>query len=141
MELLTDLKIIPTGEQLRMMENVTSGSLQSTCPQLFEGEHATCNRLCNTGLLLIWSLMFFMALQRSGDGAGVGGGVSGVLPVEGVAVWGDDVEGLLVVGWVVGHVLPEPAVAKETIITIIRHSISIRTQTRRKKQSTEITNE
>ena len=39
-ELLTDFRVIPAGEQLRMMASLLPDTLQSTSQQFFDGEHA-----------------------------------------------------------------------------------------------------
>lgn len=89
-EVLTNFIVSPTGEQLSMMEWLSVGEWQSTSSQFFDGEQVTdpCKLVLIFMLLvLIWSLMFFMALQRAGDGAVVGPAVGELQEVVGMKVW------------------------------------------------------
>ena len=62
-DVLTDLRTTPTGEQLRMMDSVPSDASQSTCAQSSDGEHTRLPTVSR--LLFIWPLMFLIALQSS----------------------------------------------------------------------------
>ena len=61
-EELTNVRVIPTGEHFRVIENETLsvGALQSTSLQSLDTEHSV-----SSSSMVIWSLMSFMALQRS----------------------------------------------------------------------------